>query len=90
MNHGEHGHSAVVKRLKRASGHLSSTIAMIEGDRECVDVLQQLSAVISALNNTRILLLQDHMHKCLKPALKNGYKDLVIELESVLSRAMKV
>ena len=45
-----HGsHEAVAKRLKRASGHLHNVITMLEDDRECLDVAQQLHAVERAI-----------------------------------------
>ena len=55
--HGGHTHShtqtrAVVNRLARAIGHLERVKAMVEEGRDCAEVLVQLSAVRSALNNT--------------------------------------
>jgi DNA-binding FrmR family transcriptional regulator len=46
-------HPEVINRLKRAHGHLASTIAMIEGGRSCLEVAQQMHAVIKALEGTR-------------------------------------
>lgn len=79
----------LVKRLRRASGHLESVLKMVEEDRSCTDVLQQLTAVVSALNGSRVALLKSHMNKCLKPVLSNQHSGLVDELELVLQQAMK-
>jgi uncharacterized protein len=38
-------HPAVIKRLRRAGGHLASVVAMLEQGRPCMDVVQQLQAV---------------------------------------------
>lgn len=86
----QHSYGDAVNRLKRAHGHLSSVIKMLEEDRSCGDILQQLSAVISALGGTRVLILQSHLNSCLKPMLetKDGY--LVKEIEQIIQRAMKV
>ena len=46
--HTHASHPAIIKRLRRASGHLSSTIDMVVQGRDCVDVAQQLQAVESA------------------------------------------
>src|SRR5471032_2461458 len=46
-------HPDIVKRLKRASGHLKSIIDMLEGDRDCLDIAQQLQAVEKAVANPR-------------------------------------
>ncbi|OYZ71703.1 MAG: hypothetical protein B7Y03_15625 [Polaromonas sp. 24-62-144] len=54
--HAAHTHTAhadVVKRLKRANGHLSTVIAMIEAQRPCIDIAQQLHAVERAVGNAK-------------------------------------
>lgn len=43
--HAHQTHEAIVKRLKRAEGHLRSITSMIEAQRPCVDIAQQLHAV---------------------------------------------
>ena len=58
-------HPAIIKRLKRASGHLASVIAMVEEGRPCVDLAQQLAAVESAITNAKRELIHDHMEHCL-------------------------
>ena len=91
-NSKEHAHDvdqALMKRLRRVAGHLDSTIKMVENGRACTDVLQQLSAVIAALNGSRVLLLNNHMDKCLRPVLGAEHRGLVEELEVVLKQAMK-
>lgn len=64
MKHESHGD--VVKRLKRASGHLQKTISMIEGGRACVDVAQQLHAVCKAIEQAKRVLIHDHIDHCLE------------------------
>ena len=58
----------VVKRLKRASGHLIKVIDMIESDANCTTVAQQLQAVSSALLNAKRTYIQDHVENCLTQA----------------------
>lgn len=77
-------------RLKRASGHLTSVMTMVEDKRNCGEVLQQLSAVISALGGARISLLQGHINSCLKNNLKPGHDNLVKELDIIIQRGMKI
>ena len=71
----EHGHGhthtqtkAVVNRLARAIGHLESVKRMVEDGRDCTDVLIQLAAVRSALNNTAKIILKDHIEHCISGA----------------------
>ena len=82
-------HKEAVTRLRRAQGHLDSVVKMIEAERPCAEILQQMSAVISALGGARTMLFKDHLRTCLQPALKAGHETLVDELETVISRAMK-
>ncbi len=58
-------HPAIIKRLKRANGHLASVIAMIERGRKCVDLAQQLHAVECAITNAKRALIHDHIDHCL-------------------------
>ena len=86
-----HHHSAdSINRLKRAAGHLNKVIQMLEQDQPCGDVLQQLSAVISALGSSRVQILQAHLNSCLKPVLSSKNGHFVKEIEQVIQRAMKV
>ena len=68
-------HPDIIKRLKRAHGHLASVIGMIEEGRSCVDLAQQLNAVESAITNAKRELIQDHMEHCLGDGLEQGGKD---------------
>ena len=61
-----HQHTrAVVNRLARAIGHLERVKAMVEEGRDCSEVLIQLAAVRSALNNTGKVILKDHLEHCI-------------------------
>lgn len=59
-------HPEIIKRLKRANGHLSSVITMMENGRPCVDLAQQLHAVERAITNAKRALIQDHIDHCLE------------------------
>jgi hypothetical protein NreA len=49
----DHPHSAIGRRLKRANGHLEKIIEMIEQDRPCIQIEQQLQAVESAIESAK-------------------------------------
>lgn len=66
--HAHATHPAIIKRLKRADGHLKSVVAMIEEGRDCVDVAQQLHAVESAIAQAKRTLIHDHIDHCLSRA----------------------
>lgn len=71
-SHRHHSHPAIVRRLKRAHGHLAKVIGMIEAKEPCVDLAQQLLAVESAITNAKRELIQDHMEHCLGDGVGGG------------------
>ena len=62
-------HKDVVNRLKRADGHLKKIITMIESERACLDIAQQMQAVIRALESAKVTLIHDHIDHCLEVAV---------------------
>lgn len=64
-------HPDLVKRLKRAEGHLRNVIVMMENGRPCPDVAQQLHAVERAISAAKKALIHDHLDHCLDHALAN-------------------
>jgi DNA-binding FrmR family transcriptional regulator len=65
-------HPDIVKRLKRAEGHIRSVAEMIESGRSCVDVAQQLHAIEKAIAQAKKILIQDHIDHCLERAVGSG------------------
>lgn len=64
--HTHESHPALVKRLKRANGHLRHVIEMIESGSPCTDIAQQLHAVERAVINAKRVLIHDHIDHCLQ------------------------
>ncbi len=58
-------HDAIVKRLKRARGHLGKVVSMIQEGEPCVEVAHQLQAVSNAVHNAKQALVRDHIDHCL-------------------------
>jgi DNA-binding FrmR family transcriptional regulator len=68
----EHIHSThpeILKRLKRAEGHLRSVIEMMDQGRPCLDLAQQLHAVEKAIGQAKRTMIQDHLDHCLEDAV---------------------
>ena len=89
-----HGHvhtntKAVLNRLSRAIGHLESIRRMVEEGRDCSEVLIQLSAVKSAINNTGKVILQDHIEHCIVDAVESGDHEALEELSKAIDRFIK-
>ncbi len=64
--HKHQSHPDIVKRLKRAGGHLRGVVEMIEAGRGCLDVAQQLHAVEKAVGEAKKALIRDHLDNCLE------------------------
>ena len=62
-------HPEIVKRLRRAEGHLRSIIDMIETQWPCLDIAQQLQAVEKAIAQAKKTLIHDHIDNCLEEAV---------------------
>ena len=79
---------AVVNRLSRAIGHLESVKRMVESGRDCSEVLVQLAAVRSALNNTAKVILKDHLEHCITDAVNDENTDELEALYDAIDRFM--
>ena len=89
-----HGHvhenqKAVVNRLARAIGHLAKVKRMVEEGCDCSEVLVQLAAVRSAIDNTGKVILQDHMRHCMVDAVAAGDENAIEDLCHAIERYMK-
>jgi DNA-binding FrmR family transcriptional regulator len=63
---------AVRARLKRIEGQVRGINQMVEDDRYCIDVLQQITAVTRALQGVALRLLDDHLAHCVVNAVRAG------------------
>ena len=96
-SHGDkpgHGHyhantKTVKNRLARVIGHLHAVERMIDDGRDCAEVLIQLAAVRSALNNICKLILKDHMDHCIVDAVASGDRTTLDELDKAIDLLMK-
>ena len=91
---GAHGHvhantKAVVNRLARAIGHLESVKKMVEDGRDCSEVLIQIAAVRSAINNIGKVILQDHIQHCLVDAVENDDEQALDDLCQAIDKFIK-
>ena len=89
-----HGHvhenqKAVVNRLSRAIGHLEKVKRMVEEGCDCSEVLVQLAAVRSALDNTGKVILKDHMRHCMVDAVAAGDQEAIEDLLTAIDKLMK-
>lgn len=80
---------AIVNRLKRSVGHLDKVRRMVEDGEDCADVLIQLSAVKSEINNTGKLILKQHMEHCIVEAVRENDHASIDKMNEAIDRFMK-
>ncbi len=88
-HHSEEHRREVSNRLARAIGHLQKVKQMVDDDEDCSDVLIQLAAVKSAINNTGKVILKDHMEHCIVHAVEDGDTEMIAELNAAIDKFMK-
>ena len=64
--------AAVLTRLRRVEGQVRGLQRMVEDDRYCIEVLEQISAASRALQAVALQLLDDHMAHCVADAVRAG------------------
>lgn len=79
----------VINRLSRAIGHLESVKKMVEEGRECSDILIQIAAVKSAINNIGKIILQDHINHCVVNAVETGDQKVLEDLNLAIDKFLK-
>ena len=85
-----HEHTKEVSnRLARAIGHLQKVKQMVENGDDCSDVLIQLAAVKSALNNTGKVILKDHLDHGSVHAVKEGDTSMLDEFNNAIDKFVK-
>ena len=88
-SHVQENRKAVVNRLARAIGHLEKVKRMVADDSDYAEVLLQLAAVRSALDNTSKVILKDHLRGCMADAMAEGDETAIDDLCQAIDKFMK-
>ena len=83
---------AVQKRLRRIEGQVRGLQRMVDEEKYCIDVLDQVAAVTKALQAVAIELLDDHLSHCVADALTKGgaaADEKVAEASAAIARLVK-
>ncbi len=88
-NHVHENQKAVLNRLARAIGHLEKVKRMVEEGYDCSEVLVQLAAVRSALDNTGKVILTDHLRHCMVDAVAAGDENAIDDLCQAVDKFLK-
>ncbi len=81
---------ALMTRMRRIEGQAKGIGKMIEENRYCIDIVQQINALSSAADEVALIVLQNHIEGCVTDAIreKRG-DDYIKELIATIRKAMK-
>ena len=79
-------------RLKRIEGQVRGLQRMVEDEAYCVDILTQISSIVSASEKVALILLKDHVEHCVRGAIEDGEQadEKVAELSVAVERFLRV
>jgi CsoR family transcriptional regulator, copper-sensing transcriptional repressor len=82
----------IQNRLKRIEGQVRGVQRMVDEEAYCVDVLTQISSVVSAIEKVGALLLKDHVEHCVRESIEKGEgaDEKIEELTSAVERFLRV
>ena len=82
--------SALLARLKRMEGQARGIHQMIEDDRYCIDIIQQLTALTAAADEVSLIILESHIEGCVSQAIREEHgQEHIKELMATLRRAIR-
>jgi CsoR family transcriptional regulator, copper-sensing transcriptional repressor len=83
---------AIAKRLARIEGQVRGIAKMVDEDRYCIEILDQISAVNKALHQVAVGLLHDHLGHCVAHAIEAGGPDATTKIDeatTAIARLMR-
>ena len=87
--HSEAEKKAVINRLSKAIGHMEAVKRMVERDEDCSEVLIQLAAVRSAINNTGKVVLKNHIDHFIVEAVEENDQEAIRKLNQAIDKFIK-
>lgn len=80
--------SDLLKRLRRVEGQVRGIGGMVEDERYCIDVLQQITAVQAALDKVAMALVDDHTRHCVLDAPPERREEAREEVMTAFARLL--
>ena len=88
-NHHHPNLKQILNRFSRIIGHTKAVKKMVEEGRDCSDVLVQIAAVKSALNNVGKIILEDHIDHCVVKAIEENNPEVLEDLKDAVDKFFK-
>jgi DNA-binding FrmR family transcriptional regulator len=80
----------IMRLLKTARGQIEGLMRMVEDDRYCVDISNQILATQAILRNINHQILQDHLHHCVREAMETGEgNEKIDEVMAIIDKLTK-
>ncbi len=76
-------------RLSRIEGQVRGVARMLEGQRLCMDVLQQLASIQAALRGVTKTVLRNYLERCATDAIRSGDAAIYDELIEAIYKFVK-
>lgn len=94
----EHGYikegdkEKIQNRLRRIEGQVRGIQRMVDEEAYCVDILTQISSVVSASEKVATILLKDHVEHCVRESIEKGDSadEKIEELTAAVERFLRV
>ncbi len=81
---------SLLRRMRKIEGQTKGIQRMIEEDRYCIDIVQQLTALSAAVDEVSLLILQSHIEGCVANAIRGEQAEGHIkELMGIIRKALK-
>lgn len=86
-------HAQITRLLKTARGQLDGILKMVEEDRYCIDISNQLMATQSILSRANAQVLKAHMDCCVRQAMESddtqAAEEKLKEIAAILEKLVK-
>jgi CsoR family transcriptional regulator, copper-sensing transcriptional repressor len=82
----------IQNRLRRLEGQMRGLQRMVDEEAYCVDILTQISSIVSATEKVGAILLKDHVEHCVRESIENGEdaEEKIEELTEAVERFIRV
>ena len=83
-------HETLLPRLRRIEGQVRGVARMVEQQRYCIDIIQQLTAARKALDQVSLKIINGHINTCVSDAIrKREGEGKITELMQTITRFVK-
>ena len=81
-----HFDKAIDNRLAGIEGHVRAVRQMLAEEKECEDILLQISAIEGSLSKLGKIILKEHLNHCVKEGIEQGNTDVLVRFNAVLDK----